>query len=147
MNNTIETNSNFNKLTNRDISTHHRDGEYWLMRSDLLGAFAYWVVAQSPYDTPDISKALTAFGDYIGETIKDDGVKRFSYDELSQFISEDVFESIPEIEILNHRKNGRDGMGFCSRYDKPSPDDDFIDLGALARNIFFMILRNQITQA
>lgn len=143
----ITTNNRFDKLTNLDISTHYQDREYWFMRSDFLGAFSYWVVSQSPYDAPDISKALTAFSEYIGKNIKDDAGKKFTYDELSSLISEDVFESIPEIEILNHRKNGRDGMGFCSRFDQPSPDDDFIDLSALSRNIFYMMLRENITQA
>ena len=69
----------------------------------------------------------------------------FTYEKLNSLITEDVFESIPEIEELNHRKNGRDGMGFSSRFDTPEPDDDFIDLGALARNVFYMIMRESIT--
>jgi len=147
MNTEITTNDRFDRLTNLDISTHYRDREYWFMRSDFLGAFSYWVVAQSPYDTPDISKALGAFSEYVAKSIDTGIPKSFSYDELLSFVNEDVFESIPEIEALNHRKNGRDGMGFCSRFDQPSPDDDFIDLGALARNIFYMLMRESITQS
>lgn len=143
----ITTNERFDRLTNLDISTHHRNKSYWLMRSDFLGAFAYWAVAQSPYDTPDINKALCAFGEYVGNTIPAGEPVEFTYDELDRFISEDAFGAIPEVEKLNHRKNGRDGMGFCSRYGQPSPDDDFIDLGALARNVFYMILRESITQS
>ena len=137
------------KLTNSDISANYREKEYWLMRSDFMGAFAYWVVAQSPYEAPDISKALKAFSNHINKKIQDDIPLKFTYDELNEFISEEVFESIPEIEALNHPQIDSGGTEkkylFVSRYDsKIEPDYDFIDLGALARNVFFMILRNQI---
>jgi len=134
------------KLTNRDISENHRDGEYWFMRSNLLGAFAYWVVAQSPYDAPDISLALTAFGEYVSERVADGMPEKFTYDELSDFISDKVFESIPEIEALNHPRVSS-GPGYENRHQKMHPDYDFIDLGALARNVFYMILRESITQS
>jgi hypothetical protein len=141
----IATNDRFDKLTNLDISTHYKDRKYWLMRSDFNSAFAYWVVYQSPYDTPNITPSLIAFGKYIATIIPEREVVNFSYTELSEILSEKIFEKIPEIEALNHRKNDRDGNGFCSRYEQPNPDDDFIDLSALSRNIFYMILRNSIT--
>jgi hypothetical protein len=147
MTNNIETNDIFDKLTNNDIATHYRDKEFWLMRSDFLGAFAYWVVAQSPYDAPDITKPLVAFLGYIELKMPCETPVKFTYDELRDFVSEDKLAGIPDILELNERKNGRDGMGFCSRYDKPDPDDDFIDLGALSRNVKFMIMREQITQS
>ena len=147
MKNAIETNGRFDKLTNHDISTHYRDREYWLMRPDFLGAFSYWVVSQSPYDTPDITPALVAFSGYVNKRIKDGIPEKFTYDELSKFINEDVFEAIPEIEKLNNPKiDVGQTINFCSRYDKPKADCDFIDLGALARNVFYMILRESITQ-
>ena len=134
------------RLTNLDISTNYRDREYWFMRSDFLGAFAYWVVAQSPYDTPDIMPALKAFGEYIALRIRDGIPEKFTYAELQEFINEKVFESIPEIKKLNHPKiDVGQKINFCDRYSKPKPDYDFIDLGALARNIFFMLMRESIT--
>jgi hypothetical protein len=144
---TITTNDRFDRLTNLDISTHYRDKEYWLMRSDFNGAFACWVVKQSPYDTPDITSALNAWDAYVQTKIPDSQMPvKFTYQELNDFITEGTLGSIPEIEILNHRKNGNESpIGFCSRYDQPTPDDDFIDLGALAKNIFYMILREAIT--
>jgi hypothetical protein len=135
-----------NTLTNRDISMQYQSTKFYFMRSDFLGAFAYWVVAQSPYDNPTITKALNAFCVYVSDKIEHGGVKDFTQKELNDFINSDTFENIPEIEILNHRKNGRDGMGFASRHDRPTADDDFIDLSALARNITYMMMRNQITQ-
>lgn len=112
-----------------------------------MGKFAEWVVRQSPYDAPDISDALNGFNEYISGIFPDsDSVHTFSYDELSEFISEENFEKVPQILELNNRKNGRDGMGFIGRYSKPDPDDDFIDLCSLARNIFFSLCREEIVE-
>lgn len=146
----IETNERFDRLTNLDISTHYRDREFWLMRYDFLAAFAYWVVAQSPYDVPDIKAALTEFSEYVGKKIKADDAVKFTYDDISEFITEDVFVSIPEILALNVCR-AEDGSKaryrFVTRYSKPDPDYGFIDLGALARNVKFMIMREKITQS
>ncbi len=147
----ITTNDRFDKLSNLDISTHHRGREYYFMKSDFMAAFAYWVVAQSPYTTPDILPALKAWGKHIDVFLIPQGrhlPHKFTYDFLNRNISETVFETIPEIEILNHPKidTGAEIM-FVDRYSTPKPDYDFIDLGALARNIFYMLLRQSITEA
>lgn len=98
----------------------------------VMGELASWAVQQSPYPAPDnLYDALIAFH------------QKWPHGDYQEFqnmhILEDeiffVFEQIPEILVWNERKNGRDGMGFTSRYDEPSPDDDFIDLHALARNV------------
>jgi len=134
------------KLTNLDISTNYRDKEYWFMRSNFLGAFAYWAVAQSPYDAPDITPALKAFSEYIGNRIKENIPEKFTYEQLQEFINEKIFEGIPEIEKLNHPKiDIGQTINFCGRDFKPKADYDFVDLSALARNIFFMLLRESIT--
>ncbi len=144
----IKTNPRFDKLTNRDISTNYREGEYWFMRSNFMGAFAYWVVSQSPYHAPDISAALTAFGEYVDDRVKKGMPEKFTYDELSSFISEEKLEAIPEIEALNHPKISTEA-GYMNRHKRTGrmdPDYDFIGLSALARNVFFMLLRESITQ-
>jgi len=143
----IKTNERFDELTNHDISTHYRDREYYFMRSDFLGAFSYWVVAQSPYDVPELTPALKAFEKMVSNKIKDGIPAKFTYESLKQFINEDIFEVIPEIEILNHPKIS-EGVGYQNRHNElpMNPDYDFIDLGALARNVFFMLLRESITQ-
>ena len=133
------------KLTNRDISIHYANKEWYLMKSDFLGAFAYWVVAQSPYDAPNIEKPLKAFNKYITQKVKDGIPQRFTFKELHEFINGDIFETIPEIEQLNHPKIST-GEEYNNRHDNPHPDFDFIDLGALATNIFYMLLRERITQ-
>lgn len=147
--NDTATNERFDRLTNLDISTHYRGREYCFMRSSFLAAFAYWVVSQSPYDVPEITPALQAFKDYVGEIIKEGKAKMFTYESLKDVVNEDVFERIPAIEVLNHPKieGARNGeIMFTSRFHQPKPDYDFIDLGALSRNVFYMLLREQITQ-
>jgi len=136
------------RLTNLDIATNHRDGTRWLMKSDFLGAFAYWVVKQSPYDATDITPALKAFDGYLSAVFDNSEMPiEFTYAQLGELITEDIFEAIPEIEKLAHRKNGRDGIAFADRFTTPIPDDDFICLGALARNVFYMVMRESITQS
>ena len=143
----IKTNDRFDKLTNLDIATHYKDWEGYLMQSDFMGAFAYWIVSQSPYLAPEIDAALKAFGRYVSSAIAENDVKRFTYSELQDFINEDVLAAIPEIEIFNHAKIERKGfVASSSRFHKTKPDYDYIDLGALAHNIFYMVLRESITQ-
>jgi hypothetical protein len=118
------------KLTNLDIFKDHQDTKFYFMRSDFLSSFAYWTVLQSPYEAPDITKALKAFGKYVSNKIEKGSVQEFNQSELNAFVNDKVFESIPDIKILN----------------QPAEDDDFIDLSALARNITHMMMREQITQ-
>lgn len=138
------------KLTNLDISVQHKNRTYWLFRSDILGAFAYWVVKQSPYRTPDITPALVAFDKYLEKAFPTENYhtelpREFTYEELSALTHEDVFEKIQEIEVLNHPKIS-EGEAFNNRHNVYHADFDFIDLGALSRNIFYMVLREIITQ-
>ena len=127
--------------TNLAISKRPAGKTYHLMRRNFTSALAYWLNAQSPYYAPDMSKAIAAFDAAVEPLFKSSPVVEFTAQHLHDIVSGTHFASIPEIEILNHRKNGRNGMGFCSRYDQPQPDDDFIDLDALARNVLYMIIR------
>lgn len=70
----------------------------------------------------------------------------FTYDELAAIIHEDVFESIPDIEALNHPRISS-GPGYENRHEVGNPHYDFIDLGALARNIFYSMVRHHINWA
>jgi hypothetical protein len=137
------------KLTNLDISQKYRDFDYYLMKKDFTAALAFWLVNQSPYDSPDITKAVEAFGKFVDVFIFGEDnphlPKKFTYEELRTKVSEDAFVTIPEIEIFNHSKidDGAEFV-FVTRFSQPDPDYDFIDLGALARNVFYTILRNYI---
>ena len=131
------------RLTNADISNNHSDMEMWLMRADFTGMFSRWVVEQSPYDVPDLHEALVQFNDYITEIMAGETCKLFTYDELKEIISDDAFEKIPAVLALNVAKVTA-GAGYRNRHNKPHPDFDFIGLDALARNIFYSIVRSYI---
>lgn len=132
------------RLTNEDISDHYRGVSMWLMRKDFTGQFANWVVQQSPYEAPDISAALLAWASYVSlDVFVDESCKEFSYDELAAIVHEDVFETIPEILSLNKPKVSS-GSGYARRHVVMHPDYDFIDLGALARNVFYSMVRSHI---
>lgn len=130
-------------LTNLDISENYRDVEIYMMRKGFTGQFARWVVEQSPYDVPDITEALRAFNDYVTVLMGVETVKKFDYEELNILISEQAFEKIPAVLALNVAKISS-GPVWVDRYTTPNPDCDFIDLGALARNIFYSIIRHHI---
>ena len=134
------------KLTNKDISDNHRDVSMWLMRKDFTGQFANWVVQQSPYEVPEIDNALLADANYVSLAFGGESCKEFSYDELAAIVHEDVFESIPEILALNVPKIAS-GPGYANRHVVMHPDYDFIDLGALARNVFYSMVRSYINWA
>jgi hypothetical protein len=119
------------KLTNKDISEQYRDIKLLLMLSDFTSAFAYWVVYQNENsDAYAVDKALKAYTDYLYKNMFDDidTVKEFTYTELNMFISSGIFENIDEIRAMNET------------------EPNFISLGALSRNMFYMILRLSITQ-
>jgi len=137
------------KLTNRDIKEQYSDAEFYLMKNDFLGTFANWLIRQSPYDTPNITKAIEAYNKFLSKKFdKEEKVIKFTFKKLNKYVSEDVFESIPEIEIFNHSKKDA-GQGFIassSGFHYTKADYDFVDLGALSRNIFYSICKEQITQ-
>ena len=130
MNGKIETNDRFDKLCNNDISTHYRDIVFYVLPSEFLAAFAYWVVAQNPNrELININPALIAFKSHVLSFFLIPTIpEKCTFEILENIINEDVFVNITDILALN----------------KLEPD--FIDLGALARNIFYMILREHITQ-
>lgn len=114
-------------------------------RNTVLGEFASHAVQQSPYTVPDnlqiaIEKLekMWPVGDYNPE------YKEFyEMGDVRNTLSL-LFDQIPEVLAWNERKNGKQGMGFSSRHDQPTPDDDFIDLHALARNIAMAVWKDAV---
>jgi len=88
------------------------------------------LISQESQIDLDIKKPLDAFTKYLKQKyFKNNGtIQEFTYDQLYNLISEDIFIAIPEVMELNEMQ------------------PNFYDLGALARNVFFMICREQITQ-
>lgn len=126
----IKTNTRYRRLCNNDISTHYRELEFYVLPSEFLGALAYWITVQNPNRAIiNLTPPLRAFKEYIFTFFPNPLIpEKHTFKTLQKIISEETLETIPEILELNHIK------------------PDFIDLGALARNIFYMILREHITQ-
>ena len=116
----------------------------------VMGALASCAVQQSPYPYPENLEVVLG---KFHELIKDDldstmkkYIKKFeSWKDCHNYIAQKL-RTIPEFIAWNDRKNGRDGNGFCGAghnnngdiiaiSKEPDPDDDFIDLDALTRNI------------
>lgn len=122
-----------NEFCNRAISDNYRDYEFWLMPSQFIGAFAYWVAALSPKGIFVVNQALNKFYYRIVNPAFEnlEVPQKFTLGQLEELINEERFKKIPEILVLN------EGQIF---------KDDFIDLGALAREVLYTIAREQITQ-
>lgn len=121
-------------LTNREVSLYYKNQKFSLTNNDFISSFAYWVAMQGN-DKTEIQKAVNSFRKYISENvfihesslhINDIFIDEFTYDQVEKIVSETEFEKIPEIMALNQTK------------------PDFIDLCALSRNVFHMILREYL---
>ena len=121
------------KLTNQDISANFGDIKMHLMLNDFRGAMAYWLASQQINTSIKIGidKPLNAFTKYMQQKYfkTESSVIEFTCEQLKNLVSEDVFIAIPELMELNEIEG-----------------KDFYDLEALSRNVFYMILREQITQ-
>jgi len=107
---------------------------------DIAGKFAEWAVRQSPYDVPDnldvaVQKLCDWFRPGATSSMGFENLK-VNQHELEKDLLK-AFETIPEISAWNERKDeNQSPFGFTSAYDGPGdPDNDFIDLYALARNV------------
>ena len=121
------------RLTNMIISGKFSGESFHLMINDFRCAFAYWAMRQSLFcesNHPRVMAAVDAFTKFLQRRYfkNEEDVVKFDYANLEKIVSEDIFIAIPEVMALNETR------------------PHFIDLGALARNVFYMIVRDQITQ-
>ena len=113
----------------------------------LLGAVARWAVEQSPYHRPDnLEKVLDTLHKNI---VWPDWKVNMGYMEFPEVVDLSTFvqtelRKVPEYLAWNERKNGNPAQyNFTSRYDAPeNPDNDFIDLDAMERNVVNTILED-----
>lgn len=115
-------------------------------KKQLLGFVAKWAVMQSPYHRPEnLEVVIDKFHESIKAHFENEYcIKFIDSRSLEKFIEEHLLK-IPEFVGWNERKNGnKSPYSFISRYDQPNPDDDFIDLGALTRNVANDITRDQV---
>ncbi|MDH5548057.1 MAG: hypothetical protein OEZ43_20965 [Gammaproteobacteria bacterium] len=122
------------------INVHSRfKRKVWAFRSDFTGSLAKWLVKQSPYTVPDnLATCIEKFDKLASDTFGFDCNEMIEIEliGLTKTIYQ-LLEQIPEVMALNERKNGREGLGVVSRFgsDAINPDDDFIDILAVAQNI------------
>ena len=120
---------------------------YLIVLGDIIGALSCWATRQSPYVCPDnleyVLKEADRImkGDYVWEKFSDMYMGYFDFISLEKYLAERL-EQIPEFVAWNERKNGNQApFGISSRFDGArDPDDDFIDLGALYRNIVGQVM-------
>jgi hypothetical protein len=109
---------------------------------ELAGHIAMWAVRQSPYLVPDnleivlLKFQAVAWKDFAVAGEVKGGMRAFkTRGEIIAYLEAKLF-SIAEFAAWNDRKNKREGPGFVTSFDGPrDPDDDFIDLYALAQNV------------
>jgi len=108
----------------------------WAFKKDFTGALAKCLVKLSPYPVPDnLEKIIAEFHERIPYDFDKNGMVKVSIKDMRTKINK-VLESMPDVMALNERKNGREGHSFTCRYSKkPDPNDDFIDIMAVAQNI------------
>ena len=109
-------------------------------KREILGEIARWAVRQSPYHRPDNLEVVL---DKMNELIKD----IVDYPEVDEQILKVLIsrlKQIPEFVAWNERKNGnQSAYAFVDRYSEIEPDNDFIDLDALIRNVVHAIIINR----
>jgi len=121
-----------------------KEKKFLVSKKGLLSEVAKWAVAQSPYHRPDNFEIVLDELDLRIGAWTDDimGYKKMTYKEIKQFLDKEL-SSIPQFMLWNERKNGNQNEHkFVDRYSKDdNPDDDFIDLDALIRNVANSIIR------
>jgi hypothetical protein len=107
-----------------------------ISEKDVAGAVAMWAIRQSPYKCPDNLATVIEAVQARFEPNAEFGYRDGEEQEHRKYVR-DLLRGIPEYLAWNERKNGNtDPFHFTSRYDMPgNPDDDFIDLDALERNV------------
>ena len=121
----------------------------YVTKKVLLGTFAKYAVQQSPYARPDnLELVIDKLAEELRRSFK---LAQLEVGEFSDRLSLEAYLSrilrdIPEYTAWNEPKNHSDAsFKFTSRYDAPgNPDDDFIDLDALERNVAVEIERDQL---
>jgi len=125
----------------KTVNTHTPKNKVFVTPKHLAGIFAMYAVRQSPYLVPDnLSDAIFEF--MAGFDCTQTLLEWEHPLECCQTVKDSIMKS-PLCVAWNNRKNGREGMGFTSRFDQPHPDDDFIDLDALQMNICREIFREE----
>jgi hypothetical protein len=108
----------------------------WLTLGQVAGEVARWAVRQDPFHRPlALPQALVAFqaaaaGDFDGQ-----GMAHLTPRRLEELLRRHLL-AVDIVQAWNRPVSGHERrIVFTSRYGGPRPEDDFIDLDALVRNI------------
>jgi hypothetical protein len=126
------------------------DTKFLTTCDEVLGALADWAVQQSPYVCPDnLQQALEEFAREL--PFDRESPAGCIFETSCQWLHKmvrDLIDACPSILAWNKPKLGQHMVVFTSRYDRPNPDYDFIDLDALARNVAHSVtITNKYDQA
>lgn len=112
----------------------------WFFIKDITGIAAKWAIQQSPYIMPhNLEDAICDLTIALEEIWKKEestaGMLEFNYYQMYELIKKMIY-SISSITKWNEPriKHNKQHV-FVTRYSNIEPDDDFIDLDALCRNV------------
>ena len=125
--------------------------EHLFSVDDIVGALAMWAIRQSPYPVPTkLEEACLALHRVLeAEWSKREpelGFIRLCGNEIESLLLE-CFKRCPDIEAWNEpRSRHTEKFVTRSRFHQPAPDDDFIDLDALARNVSHTLVAQRLIE-
>jgi len=109
----------------------------WTFTGDIVSYFAQCAVSFSPYTAPDNLVGVLEQVELIFKPLEDSGgMFEISLCTVNELLHEHIIP-LQQVQEWNVPKNGDHRVAqFSSRYSsKPDPDDDFIDLSALAHGV------------
>lgn len=116
------------------------DAKLVIVLSALLGHIAMWAVRLSPYVVPPGLASVIAEFESVARPLfpifrPDFPMREMTERELKGLLIEYLLP-IEQVQQWNRRRNGSTApYGVVTATSRPDPDDDFIDLYALAQNI------------
>jgi len=109
----------------------------YISAGDIVGSFTKWAVQQSPYVCPEnLEEGIKQFSKAVGYKGKYKSLK-MKGSTLHKLVKKAI-DKCPQVLAWNDSKikvAGRQ-FNFVDRYYTTKPDYDFVDLSALARNIY-----------
>jgi len=124
--------------------------DIYVLASQVAGSFAKWAVRQSPFIVPiNLEKATMAVDTFAKKLSNGKIILEMPSNKFRELL-EEFFEKTLVIEDWNHPLSGKERTFYSGdRYgNHQKPEDDIIDLGALARNITHdLILHHEVDKA
>lgn len=116
-----------------------------MFRKDVAAHFAHWAVRLSPYPCPDdLPEVLSDLTQALEARWPGEPYVFMPHDEVSDLLHEFI-QTHPKVRLWNERKNGNSApfQAVSIHFAKPDPDNDFIDLDALCRNVTYTLAEEE----